>query len=455
MTKRQHLLLAGAALVLVVHPFGQLASATDLDDALALAYGTNPTIDAERAQVRATDENVPQALSGWRPTVKATAQASQNWVNERKPLNSSSDFSPRSYGLTVTQPIFRGLRTVKGTSQAENQVQAERQRLTSTEQDTLFRAVQAYMGVVRDQSVLELNQNNVKVLQAQLASTQDQFQVGELTRTDVAQAKSSLQGAIAAQIQAEGNLKTSRATYREVIGAEPVDLKMPTPHLQLPATKDESVAQAQTVPTVGAAKFEQKAAKDQIDVTFGQMLPEVSIEGSFQRNDNQNFGQSSFNEGIILGLVTIPLYQAGNVESQVRQSKQQYYRSKALVDEALRSAEQQAVAAWQTLDTANAQISAFEEQVKSARVALDGIRQEQQVGARTIIDVLDQEQSYLNAQVSLVGAQTDQVVAQYQLLASVGRLTARELKLKTDLYDPTKHYNAVRNKFFGTGPSVE
>jgi len=311
------------------------------------------------------------------------------------------------------------------------------------------------MGVVRDQSVLELNQNNVKVLQAQLASTQDQFQVGELTRTDVAQAKSSLQGAIAAQIQAEGNLKTSRATYREVIGAEPVDLKMPTPHLQLPATKDESVAQAQTVPTVGAAKFEQKAAKDQIDVTFGQMLPEVSIEGSFQRNDNQNFGQSSFNEGIILGLVTIPLYQAGNVESQVRQSKQQYYRSKALVDEALRSAEQQAVAAWQTLDTANAQISAFEEQVKSARVALDGIRQEQQVGARTIIDVLDQEQSYLNAQVSLVGAQTDQVVAQYQLLASVGRLTARELKLKTDLYDPTKHYNAVRNKFFGTGPSVE
>ncbi|HEX9449377.1 MAG TPA: TolC family protein, partial [Dongiaceae bacterium] len=152
MTKRQHLLLAGAALVLVVHPFGQLASATDLDDALALAYGTNPTIDAERAQVRATDENVPQALSGWRPTVKATAQASQNWVNERKPLNSSSDFSPRSYGLTVTQPIFRGLRTVKGTSQAENQVQAERQRLTSTEQDTLFRAVQAYMGVVRDQS---------------------------------------------------------------------------------------------------------------------------------------------------------------------------------------------------------------------------------------------------------------------------------------------------------------
>jgi TolC family type I secretion outer membrane protein len=458
MKKRQSLMLAGAAVILAAHPFGQLASATSLDDALALAYGTNPTLDAERAQVRVTDENVPQALSGWRPTVKATAQASHDWVNGLQQQQKSQpdvDFSPRSYGLTVTQPVFRGFRTVKGTSQAENQVQAERQRLTSTEQDTLFKAVQAYMAVVRDQSVLELNQNNVKVLQAQLESTQDQFQVGELTRTDVAQAKSSLQGAIASQIQAEGNLKTSLATYREVVGAEPVDLKMPAPHLQLPATKDEAVAQARSVPTVTAAQFEQKAAKDQIDVAFGQMLPEVSIQGSFQRNENQSFGQTNYNEGVIMGLVTIPLYQAGNVDSQVRQSKQQYYRSKLLVDEALRSAEQQAIAAWQTLDTANAQISAFEEQVKAAKVALDGIRQEQQVGARTIIDVLDQEQSYLNAEVSLVGAQTDQVVAQYQVLGAVGRLTARDLKLKTDLYDPTKHYNEVRNKFIGIGGSVQ
>lgn len=456
MTMRQGLMLAGAVAVLASQSFGQIASATDLDDALALAYSANPTLDAARAQVRVTDENVPQALSGWRPTVSASAQASHNWVNQSKPLNTgTTGFSPRTYGLTVTQPVFRGFQTVKGTSAAENQVQAERQRLTGTEQDILLQGVQSYMAVVRDESVLVLNQNNVKVLQAQLESTQDQFQVGELTRTDVAQAKSSLQGAIAQQIQAEGNLKTSRATYLQVIGAEPVDVKMPAPHLQLPATKDETVAQARSVPAVNAAQFDQKTAKDQIDVAFGKMLPEVSIQGSFQRNDDQSFGQSSYNEGVIMGVVTIPLYQAGNVESQVRQSKQQYYRTKNLVDEALRQSEQQAIASWQALDTANAQISAFEEQVKAARVALDGIRQEQQVGARTIIDVLDQEQSYLNSEVSLVSAQTDQVVAQYQLLAAVGRLTARDLKLKTDLYDPTKHYNDVRDKFIGIDPAVQ
>src|SRR5262249_19235161 len=150
-----------------------------------------------------------------------------------------------------------------------------------------------------------------------------------------------------------------------------------------------------------------------------------------------------------------PLYQAGNVESQVRQSKQQYYRSRRLVDEALRNAEQQAIAAWQALDTANAQISAFQEQVTAAKIALDGIRQEQQVGARTIIDVLDQEQAYLNAEVSLVSARTNQVVAQYQLLSAIGRLTARDLALNVDHYDPTKHYNEVRDKFIGIGPSVE
>ena len=455
MTLRQKLLMAGAVFALAVPSLGNAAFATDLDDALALAYGGNPTLGAERANLRSTDENVPQALSGWRPTVSATGQASHNWVDATKPATKSSTYSPRTYGITVTQPVFRGFRTVKGTSEAENQVQAGRQRLTGTEQDILLQAVQAYMGVVRDEAVLVLNQNNVKVLQAQLQSTQDQFQVGELTRTDVAQAKSSLQGAIAQQIQSEGNLKTSRATYVQVIGADPVDVKMPSPHLQLPATKDETVALARSVPNVNAAQYDQKAARDQIDVAFGQMLPEVSIQGSFQRNEDVAFGQSSFNEGVILGVVTIPLYQAGNVESQVRQSKEQYYRTRRLVDEALRASEQAGVASWQALDTANAQISAFEEQVKAAKVALDGIRQEQQVGARTIIDVLDQEQSYLNAQVSLVSAQTDQVVAQYQLLSAVGRLTARDLKLKTDLYDPNKHYNEVRDKFIGIGSSVE
>ena len=431
------------------------AQAVDLYEALATAYLSNPTLEAQRAQLRATDEGVPQVLSQWRPTVLGTAQGGHEWDNQNKPITLNQDESPRSYGVTVTQPIFNGFGTVAGTSEAENLVQAGRAQLFSTEQTVLLSAVTAYMNVVLDAALLDLNRNNEKVLKAQLDATQARFDVGELTRTDVAQAQASLQGAVAARIQAEGTLTASQEIYRQVIGDDPVDVKMPTEKPQLPSSRDESVALSRGTPDVRSAEFQERAAKDDVDVQFSVLLPTVSIEGSFQRQEDIGGPNSEVDVGSVLGQVTIPLYQAGAPDSRVRQAKQRYMQQRRLTDQALRTAEQQAVNSWTQLETVIAQTQSFEEQVRANQIALDGVRQEQEVGARTILDVLDAQQALLTSQVNLVSAQTQRVVAEYQLLASGGALTAQNLSLNVEYYDPTKHYNKVRNKFIGTGPSVE
>jgi len=429
--------------------------AATLYEALATAYASNPTLEAARAELRATDENVPQVLSEWRPTFLGEAQAGHQWNAQRKPLALSEETDPRSVGVTVRQPIFDGFGTVYGTSEAENRVEAGRARLISTEQVVLLDAVTAYMAVVRDTAVLELNRNNEKVLEAQLQATEARFEVGELTRTDVAQAQSRLQGAIAARIQAEGQLTSSRAIYRQVIGEDPVGVAMPAVTPPLPASRDEAVALSQAAPNVQATQFDERAAKDNIEVQFSDMLPSVALEGRYERRQEFATRESEADVGIISGQVTVPLYQAGAPDSRVRQSKQRYMQSRRLTDEALRAAEQEAITAWQGLQTAFAQSQSFEEQVKAAELALEGVRQEQEVGARTILDVLDAEQEALNARVSLVSAQTDRVVAQYRLLAAGGALTAANLALDVEYYDPRQHYERVRNKFWGTGPSVE
>jgi TolC family type I secretion outer membrane protein len=445
----------GLAPALLVALASTGAEAASLYDALATAYSSNPTLEAARAQLRATDEGVPQVLSEWRPTVLGTAQGGHEWDDQHKPLPLQQETNPRSYGVTVRQPIFDGFGTVAGTSQAENQVQAGRAQLTDTEQNILLAAVTAYMNVVRDAAVLDLNHNNEKVLQAQLEATKARFEVGELTRTDVAQAEASLQGAIASRIQAEGQLTTSQAIYRQVIGDDPVDVKMPTEAPALPSSREESAALSQGTPAVLAAQFQERAAKDDIDVQFSAMLPTVSLEGSYQRQQDVGQRDSETDVGSVVGQVTIPLYQAGAPDSRVRQSKQVYMQSKRLTDQALRAAEREAVNAWTALQTATAQSRSFEEQVRANEIALDGVRQEQEVGARTILDVLDAQQALLTSQVSLVSSQTDRVVAEYRLVAAGGALTAQNLGLNVEFYDPRQHYDAVRNKFIGTGPSVQ
>ena len=441
---------------------GAAAQADDLNTALGQTYLANPTLDSARAQLRSTDEGVPQALSGWRPTVTAQANAGAAWTHNgtdavpgQSIVDRNQQFYPRTYSLTVTQPVFSGFGTVSGTHAAENRVKAGRAQLLDTEQQVLFQAIQAYMSVVTNQSILELRRNNEKVLQAQLQATNDRFQAGEVTKTDVAQAQSRLQGATADRIAAEGDLTASIAVYRQVVGQEPVQLSMPNVPPNLPLKQEEVVSLAQGQPQVVAAQFVVDATKDDIDTQFSELLPSVSVQGTLSHTDEQQSDRDHADDGTILGVLTVPLYQAGAPDSRVRQAKQLYQQAIRQLDEARRSADQQAIAAWQALETAQAQIVSFQEQVRATDIALEGVRQEQSVGARTVLDVLDAEQESLNAKVNLVTAQTNLVIARYQVLQAIGRLNAKDLALNVPLYDPAKHYNEVRNKWWGTGPSVK
>jgi TolC family type I secretion outer membrane protein len=454
--------LAGAsvlALTLAAVP----ALADDLNAALAQTYLGNPTLDAARAQLRATDEGVPQALSGWRPTITGQATAGPEWNHNGTKLtpqqaalvDRNTQFYPRTYSITVTQPIFNGFGTVSSTKAAESRVRAGRAQLLDTEQQVFLQAVQAYMNVVADQSILDLNINNRKVLEAQLQATNDRFDAGEVTKTDVAQAQSSLAGAVANVTQAQGNLENAKSIYRQVIGSEPVGLAMPNVPVNLPTKFNDAVNLSQQQPQVIAAQYVEQASKDDIDTQFSEMLPSVSLQGSFTHTDDNGDKDQEGDDGTILGVLSVPLYQAGAPDSRVRQAKQVYQQARKQLDEARRAAEQQLVGSWQTLVTAQAQIKSFEEQVKANDIALEGVRQEQTVGARTVLDVLDAEQAALNSRVSLVTAQINLVIARYQVLAAVGRLNAKDLALNVELYDPTQHYNQVRNKIWGTGPSVQ
>ena len=440
--------------------FGVLAEvgAESLNEAMAAAYSGNPTLLAARAELRGVNERVPQELSNYRPSAFVDGQAGIERIDNdfgsggTQSSDGPTTNEPWEVLLDVEQPLYRGGRTVNGVAQAEAEVQAQRARLKSVEQDVLLAAVTAYMDVWRDEAVLQLNINNEKVLTRQLEATQDRFDVGELTRTDVAQSESRLSRATAERIGAEGDLTASEAVYQEVIGQPPdlAGLGPPTNLPGLPSSQDAVVRAAiENNPAVTGARFDENAAERQIAVSRGQLLPEAFLTG--EARHSENFGSSDNETDVARGLfeVTVPVYQQGLVSSQVRQSKQISVQRKREVEEAKRSVERFAIDAWAELETARAQSESFRAEVRSNEIALEGVRQENAVGARTILDILDAEQEFLDSQVNLVRARRDEIVASYALLAAMGRLTARDLQLDVEAYNPDADYLAVRNRWFG------
>jgi TolC family type I secretion outer membrane protein len=432
-----------------------IARADTLADALAAAYANNPTLQAARAQLRQVDEQVPQALSNWRPTVSIDGQIGGAWEDTH--LDGGNDDAgtraPKSVALGVTQPIYRGGRTVAQRDQAENLVSAGRAQLLFTEQQVLLDAVTAYVDVLLSQALVELTKNNEKVIGEQLKSTRERFDVGEVTRTDVSQAEARLALATADRIQAEGNLVSSRAVYLQVIGESPANLVVPELPEGLPANEEETIALSENNPGVTQVVYLERASRDGTDVVFGELLPTVSLVGQVGADDQFSNERVSSTSAQILAQVSIPLYQAGNVESRVRESKQLTAQRRQELDEARRQATQAATTAWQSLETAGAQIESFRSQVAANRIALDGVQQEQQVGLRTVLDVLDAQQEVLSSEVNLVQARRDHLVAAYATLAAIGKLTAAELQLAVELYDPEKHYREVRDKWWGLNAS--
>jgi outer membrane protein len=431
------------------------ASAQSLTEVLATAYSTNPALLAARNELRAQNELVPQALSGWRPTISGTALVGHSWADSRIGTNQSD---PRSIGVDLTQPVYRGGRTVAATRQAENLVSAQRARLVAVEESVLFNAATAYMDVVRDMAVLELNINNEQVLARQLSASRDRFEVGEITRTDVAQSEARLAGATAGRIAAEGELAASRARFVEVVGDAPGTLQTPPIVTTLPSSLEEAIEVAVSAnPDVIAADYVERAARDGVDVVFGELLPSVSLRTSvLDETDISPFSDTGEEKTArIEAQLSVPLYQAGEVSSRVREAKKRASQRRLEMAQQRRTAAQIATTAWETLSTARAQITSFQAQVRSDEIALEGVREEAQVGSRTVLDVLDAEQELLNARVSLVRAKRDEIVAGFQILQAVGNLTARDLNLPVEYYDYQADYLEVRNKLWGTSVNEE
>ena len=427
--------------------------AQSLSDALAAAYLNNPTLLAARAALRSTDEGVPQALANWRPDVSITGDIGFSQIENTRNTGNDVDQTrqPKSFGVEVTQPLFRGGRTLAATSEAENAIRSERASLMATEQGILEEAVTAYMNVFRDQAVLELNTNNEQVLKRQLEATRDRFEVGEITRTDVHQAEARLARAVADRIQSEGDLEASRANYQNVIG-EPArsGLKMPTIPINLPETKADALKHAATKnPDVIGAEFDRRAALDNADEVLGELLPEVDATASWTR-DYQSAGENGQSTTTAVSVnVTIPLYQQGAVYSRLREARQDAAEQALLIDQKRRDAVEAATQAWESLLTAQARVKAFTTQIEASTIALEGVQREAAVGSRTVLDVLDAEQELLDSRVAHVRAQRDEAVTTYQLLSAVGQLTARDLELPVTRYDPREHYKEVRGKWFG------
>jgi TolC family type I secretion outer membrane protein len=424
------------------------AAAETLLEALAAAYGNNPDLRAERARLRATDENVPQALSGWRPSVSASASVGRE--RARTSLVGEQQLTPTIKQLDVTQPLYRGGRTVAQTRQAESQVQAGRAILESVEQDVLLTAVTAYMDVLREQANVALTSNNEQVLGRQLEATRDRFEVGEVTRTDVAQAEARVSRASSDRVAAQGRLGVQRATYARVVGSLPGALEPAPPLPPLPPSLQEATAVATTEnPDIEAAQYVEDAARHSVRVATGALLPSLNLIGQVLRSDEATLQGAESDSDSIRAQLTIPLYQSGSVESQVRQAKEVASQRRVEIEQTRRAIVERTTQAWEDLQSARARIATNREQVRANEIALEGVRQEASVGSRTTLDTLDAEQELLDSRVALVAAERDEYVAGFRLLAAIGALSADRMGLAVERYDPESHYRQVRDKWWG------
>ncbi len=451
-----HKLTGGVALAALLTAFSSgVALAEPLNQALAMAYASNPQLLEQRAYLRSVDQGVAEALSGWRPTLTFSADGSSVKRGDyeiRGDKQRDVWRQDRSLGLTLTQPLFTGFRTVNAVDQAKHQVFAEREKLRSVEQTVLLGAVTAYLDVWRDQAVVELTTNNEQVLQRQLEASRDRFAVGEITRTDVAQSEARLSKARADRVSAEGNLQVSRAAYQRVIGKFPEDISRVPPVEALPSDLSALLRDAASGnPDLKAADFTVLGKDDAVGVVRGELLPDVKLSASASKLNDQSYSDDEMKVYSVGATMTMPLYEAGGVYARLRAAKDQLAQSRKAQERVQRQVVETATSSWESLVSARAQIVAYREEVRASEIALEGVRREAEVGSRTVLDVLDAEQELLDARVNLVKAERNEALASYQVVSAIGRLTAADMGLDAPLYDPAIHYEDAAGAWFGTG----
>ena len=447
---------AAAAVLLVAYMGLAPALGDTIEAALVRAYQNNPQLNAQRAIVRSTDENVPQALSGYRPKVAVTASAGYQYTDAQSTaFGSSVDFhgaqTTASAGGTVSQTLYNGNQTANKTRAAESQVSGAREGLRVLEQTVLLTGATIYMDYLRDAAILEVQRSNTRVLEQTLKQTQDRFNVGEVTRTDVAQSEAQLAAGKTQQLTAEANLTTTRANFRRIIGNEPEALAPGSPVDRfLPKTLPTAVELSLIEnPNVTAAMFGIDVSYLQVKVNEGALLPTVTALASIQEAYQPAITTPRQFLTSAIAQFNVPLYQGGAEYSLIRQSKETLAQQRLNLELTRDQTRANTVTAWGQLVAGKAQVASAQSQVTASEIALNGVREEAKAGQRTTLDILNAQQALVNARVALVTAQHDRVVASYAVLSAVGRLSPQVLRLATSVYDPSVHYRQVRDSWYG------
>ncbi|MCI4661941.1 MAG: TolC family outer membrane protein [Neomegalonema sp.] len=449
---------SGAVLALLLGGSG-MAQAETLADALVTAVDTSPTLAASRARLRTLDELAEQARAGGRPSIAGTGSVGARSIYARR--NRSSDFShsgttPASIGLSGSQMLYDGGQTANAVSGAEADIDTGRFDVRQTEQNVLLEAVTSYVEVLRAQENVAISRNNVGVIGRQLSAAQDRFDVGEVTRTDVAQARARRAQSQATLQTNLGTLGQARQSYIRAVGTAPLDLAPLPPMPDLPESLEEAIAIAENQhPAIIADQNAVKSASFGVRQAIGGTLPSVDLTGDVGAAANSSTQNRDALSAEVALEASVPLYQGGALSSRVRAAQALVSQRRAELFETTRLVKEQVGVAWETLKAARATIEASQAQIRAAQVAFDGVREEAKVGSRTTLDVLDAEQELLDARFALVNARSDEYVAGYQLLAAIGLLTVEHLGLNTQNYDPAQIDQPQNGNTLGTWPETE
>ncbi len=442
-------------LTLLLCSVSTMAFADTLSDVLSYTYENSLTITADRAGLKATDETVAQAKSGYRPSIVANGSIGRSYNkntydNTFLALEQKKYLNPSDVSLSFVQPIFSGFSTMNTVESAKSAVRSGRANLLNTEQAVLLDATAVYMDVIRDEAVLDLQINNEKVLKKHLESYKKRFRAGDLTRTDVAQAEARLAGATANRIAAEGQLQVSKANFFSVVGLEPDNLKDVNDFsMQLPQSLDSAIREAlRNNPKIKAAEYATEAAQANVKAKKGGLAPIVNVGGAVGRQKEQiSIKEADYWQ--ITANVSVPLFQSGKEYADVREAKQLENKYRILWAKTSQDVRAETISAWESYQATRAQIDSIKKQIEASKIALGGVIREANVGSRTVLDVLDAEQEHLDNQVSLVKAHREEIVSAFMLMSATGHMNPRGLGLNVETYDPKEYYEQVKNQWFG------
>ena len=431
------------------------ARAQSLEEALVAGYASNPTLLAERASLRALDENVAQALTGWRPSLSLSGSYGYSESRISPPVIERS-LHPAQAQLQLQQNLYRGGQTQNAVLQAEQQIAAGQARLDMVEQQVLLEIVTAYFGVTAARSVVDLGRNQVRLLELRFQAVEDRFEVGEVTRTDVAQAEARLAQSRSALSLSERDLADALAEYARSVGSSAGALEASSPLPPLPASLEEALMLAlQHSPLLRSAQSNERAARHGVDAAKGAFLPSLDLNGQYQYGRSTSVSGQSQNALSLTAQVTVPLYQSGTVSSRVRQMAANHAAARMEVLASERRLRAQVRGAWERLRSVRVRILSDERQVAANEIAFEGLLREAEAGLRTTLDVLDGEQELFDARVALTRSRWDEYVAAYGLLQAMGRMSARDLRLGVDFYDAQAHYRMTRGRWFGYDEDIE